>query len=94
VVTLAGETEDEEEWFERYLVDPRTGEIRGRLDAPLAHQYDFELLGYAGTGSGGRLCRRPVREDRGAKQTMTFVLTADVAAFSDSVERSVAGIAW
>ncbi|MEV6816486.1 hypothetical protein [Micromonospora sp. NPDC051296] len=45
VVTVAGETEDEQEWFERYLVDPRTGEIRGRLDAPSAHQYDFEPLG-------------------------------------------------
>jgi hypothetical protein len=45
VVTLAGETQNEEEWFERYLVDPRTGEVRGRIDVPSAHQYDFEPLG-------------------------------------------------
>ncbi|GAA3392745.1 hypothetical protein [Cryptosporangium minutisporangium] len=45
VVTVAGETENEEEWFERYLVDPHTGEIRRRLDAPSGHPYDFEPLG-------------------------------------------------
>jgi hypothetical protein len=45
VVTVSGEGEDEQVWFERYLVDPRTGEVRGRLDTPSAHAFDFEPLG-------------------------------------------------
>jgi hypothetical protein len=45
VVTVSGETEDERWWFERYLVDPHTGEIRRRLDAPSADENDFEPLG-------------------------------------------------
>jgi len=45
VITLAGETDDEQEWFERYLVDPHAGNILGRLDAPSTGQYDFEPLG-------------------------------------------------
>ncbi|MCU1423597.1 MAG: hypothetical protein JWN36_3248 [Microbacteriaceae bacterium] len=60
VVTVAGETEDEEEWFHRYLVDPHTGEIRRRLDVPSAHQYDFEPLGdgsWLSTTDDGRLRR-------------------------------------
>ena len=60
VVTVAGETEHEEEWFERYLVDPHTGEVHRRLDAPSAHQYDFEPLGdgsWLSTTDDGRLRR-------------------------------------
>jgi hypothetical protein len=60
VVTVAGETEDEEEWFERYLVDPHTGEVRRRLDTPSAHQYDIEPLGdgsWLSTTDDGRLRR-------------------------------------
>ncbi|WP_238012135.1 hypothetical protein KZZ52_14195 [Dactylosporangium sp. AC04546] len=64
VVTVAGETEDEEEWFHRYLVDPYTGEIRRRLDAPSAHQYDFEPLGdgsWLSTTDDGRLRRHTLK---------------------------------
>ncbi|MET8146851.1 hypothetical protein ACIBSW_14285 [Actinoplanes sp. NPDC049668] len=60
VVTVAGETEDEEEWFERYLVDPHTGEVGRRLDAPSAHQHDFEPLGdgsWLSTTDAGQLRR-------------------------------------
>jgi hypothetical protein len=45
VLTVAGETGDEQEWYERHLVDPATGRVRGRLDAPSAGPYDFTPLG-------------------------------------------------
>jgi hypothetical protein len=64
VITVAGESEDQDEWFERYLVDPRTGEIRRRLDAPSAHQYDFEPLGdgsWLSTTDDGRLRRHTLK---------------------------------
>jgi hypothetical protein len=65
VVTVAGETENEEEWFERYLVDPHTGEIRRRLDAPSAHQYDFIPLGdgsWLSTTDDGQHRRHTLKE--------------------------------
>ncbi|MGI5239618.1 hypothetical protein [Dactylosporangium sp. CA-139066] len=34
VVTVAGETEDEEEWLQRYLVNPHTGAVLGRFESP------------------------------------------------------------
>jgi hypothetical protein len=45
VVTVAGETGDEQQWYERHLVDPVTGRVRGRLDAPSAGPDDFIALG-------------------------------------------------
>ncbi|MFG3420865.1 hypothetical protein [Micromonospora sp. NPDC048063] len=45
IVTVIGEADDEEEWLERYIVDPRTGEVRGQMAPFSAEQYDFEPLG-------------------------------------------------
>ncbi|MFE9850440.1 hypothetical protein ACFYPN_16735 [Streptomyces sp. NPDC005576] len=45
VVTLAGETEDEEEWFRHYRVDARSGNIRAALDAHSGNPYDLQPLG-------------------------------------------------
>ncbi|RZU76562.1 hypothetical protein EV384_5227 [Micromonospora kangleipakensis] len=46
VVTVVGEDEEtEQEWHRHHLVDVRTGEIRGVLDAPTRNSYDLEPLG-------------------------------------------------
>lgn len=44
VVTLAGETDDEE-WHRHYRIDLRTGQSRGRFEAHSRDSYDFEPLG-------------------------------------------------
>ncbi|MFJ7909245.1 hypothetical protein [Kitasatospora sp. NPDC096204] len=45
VATLVGETEDEQDWFGHYLVDARSGRIRGGFDAHTAEPYDVLPLG-------------------------------------------------
>lgn len=45
VVTLTGETEDEQEWFRHYRVDARTGQVRAELDAHSENPYDIQPLG-------------------------------------------------
>ncbi|WP_433476801.1 hypothetical protein ACQPZP_06925 [Spirillospora sp. CA-142024] len=45
IVTVGGETEDEEDWHQHYLVDLRTGGVQDSLDAHSRNAYDFEPLG-------------------------------------------------
>ncbi|WP_329118197.1 hypothetical protein [Streptomyces sp. NBC_01465] len=45
VVTLVGETEDEQEWFRHYRVDARTGQVGAEFDARSEHPYDIRPLG-------------------------------------------------
>ncbi|MER6349878.1 hypothetical protein ACWC10_03470 [Streptomyces sp. NPDC001595] len=45
VVTVGGETEDEQEWFRHYRVDVRSGQVRGEFDARSQHPYDIRPLG-------------------------------------------------
>ncbi|NML52560.1 hypothetical protein HHL19_17925 [Streptomyces sp. R302] len=60
VVTLAGETEEGEEWFRFHLVDVRTGTIGGEATAiEAAHCYDLQPL-----GDGTWLTDGPVRHHR------------------------------
>ncbi|MFD9126943.1 hypothetical protein [Kitasatospora sp. NPDC059571] len=45
IVTIAGETEDEQEWFRHYRVDARAGRVRAEFDARGDHPYDLRPLG-------------------------------------------------
>ncbi|MFF6806140.1 hypothetical protein [Streptomyces sp. NPDC012616] len=45
IVTLGGETEDEEEWFRHYRVDARSGQVRTGFDARTDNPYDMRPLG-------------------------------------------------
>lgn len=45
IITLIGETEDEQEWCRRYRVDAHSGLVRGEFDARTADPYDFHPLG-------------------------------------------------
>ncbi|MFD5657764.1 hypothetical protein [Streptomyces hirsutus] len=45
IVTLAGETEDEQEWFRHYRVDVRSGQVRAEFDAHAENPYDILPLG-------------------------------------------------
>ncbi|MFE6749898.1 hypothetical protein ACFVGM_28895 [Kitasatospora purpeofusca] len=45
LVTVVGETEDEEEWFRHYRVDARSGRVRGEFDAQGTDPYDIHPLG-------------------------------------------------
>ncbi|MEU6312661.1 hypothetical protein [Streptomyces sp. NPDC047014] len=45
VVTLARETEEEQEWFRHYRVDSGSGRILGEFDSHAEHPYDIQLLG-------------------------------------------------
>ncbi|MFF8271650.1 hypothetical protein ACF059_30335 [Streptomyces sp. NPDC016562] len=45
VVTLGGESEDEEEWFRYHLVDVNTGLIGGEIAVAVTNPYELELLG-------------------------------------------------
>ncbi|MCX5264672.1 hypothetical protein [Streptomyces sp. NBC_00199] len=45
VVTLGGETEDEEEWFRHYRVDARSGQVRSEFHARTDDPYDLRPLG-------------------------------------------------
>ncbi|MFE9927074.1 hypothetical protein ACFYQA_37800 [Streptomyces sp. NPDC005774] len=45
IVTLAGETEDEEEWFRHYRVDVSSGQVQTAFDAHGENPYDIRPLG-------------------------------------------------
>jgi hypothetical protein len=45
IVTVAGETEDEQEWHQHYLIDLRTGGVGDRLDAHSENAYDLQPTG-------------------------------------------------
>ncbi|MFJ5304244.1 hypothetical protein [Streptomyces sp. NPDC088350] len=45
IVTLAGETEDEQEWFRHYRVDVRSGQVRTEFDARTDNPYGIQPLG-------------------------------------------------
>ncbi|MFD5323695.1 hypothetical protein [Streptomyces sp. NPDC127092] len=45
VVTLGGESSDEEEWFRHHLVDVRTGAPHGELAVEVSHAYELVPLG-------------------------------------------------
>lgn len=45
IVTLVGETEDEQEWSRHYRVDVRTGQVEGEFEARTDNPYDFRPLG-------------------------------------------------
>ncbi|MFC0552741.1 hypothetical protein ACFFHJ_17785 [Planotetraspora thailandica] len=45
IVAIAGETEDEEEWFRHYSVDLRSGQIEGEFEGHAEDPYDVEPLG-------------------------------------------------
>ncbi|MEV5543316.1 hypothetical protein AB0L13_41495 [Saccharopolyspora shandongensis] len=45
IVTIGGETEDEQEWYRHHLVDARTGQVHGTLGTQTRDAYDIEPLG-------------------------------------------------
>ncbi|MFD4874946.1 hypothetical protein ACFWOB_16530 [Streptomyces sp. NPDC058420] len=45
IVSLVGETEDEQEWFRHYSVDARSGQVRAEFDAHAENAYDVQPLG-------------------------------------------------
>ncbi|CAL9675687.1 hypothetical protein SUDANB15_07744 (plasmid) [Streptomyces sp. enrichment culture] len=45
IVTLAGETEDEQEWFRLYRVDVSSGQVQAEFDAHAENPYDIQPLG-------------------------------------------------
>lgn len=45
IVTLVGETEDEQEWSRHYRVDVRTGQVEVEFEARTDNPYDFRPLG-------------------------------------------------
>ncbi|MDX3636941.1 hypothetical protein OG920_45240 [Streptomyces europaeiscabiei] len=45
IVTLVGETEDEQEWFRHYRVDVRSGQVQAAFDAHAENPYDIQPLG-------------------------------------------------
>lgn len=59
VVTLAGETEDGEDWFRCHVVDVRTGNVGGDIATGSAHPYDMQFL-----GDGSWITDGPVRRFR------------------------------
>ncbi|MCP2324160.1 hypothetical protein HDA40_002667 [Hamadaea flava] len=45
IVSIGGETEDEQQWHQHHLVDARTGQVHGTLDIQTRDAYDLEPLG-------------------------------------------------
>ncbi|MFF5210165.1 hypothetical protein [Streptosporangium sp. NPDC000396] len=45
IVTVGGETEDEEEWFRHYRVNLRSGQVGAEFTGNAEHLYDLEPLG-------------------------------------------------
>lgn len=45
IVTVGGETEDEQEWFRAYRVDLRSGQVGAEFDGQAEEIHDLELLG-------------------------------------------------
>ncbi|MGW4877751.1 hypothetical protein ACWEPI_14440 [Streptomyces sp. NPDC004262] len=61
VVTLAGETEDEQEWFRHYRVDALSGQVRAVFEAHTDNPYDIQPLGdgsWLTTDTSGHPVRR------------------------------------
>ncbi|MGC5396994.1 hypothetical protein ACPXCP_14755 [Streptomyces sp. DT20] len=61
VVTLGGESQDEEEWSRHHLVDVRTGTLSGELTVGVSNPYELVLLGdgsWLTGGPGGSPVRR------------------------------------
>lgn len=63
VVTLAGETEEGEDWFRCHLVDVRTGAAGGEIATESAHAYDMQFL-----GDGSWITDGPVRRFRSEQE--------------------------
>jgi hypothetical protein len=45
IVTIAGETQDEQEWFRRYRVNLRSGQVEAEFDGHAEDPYNLEPLG-------------------------------------------------
>lgn len=61
VVTLGGETEDEEEWFRHHLVDVHTATLGGEIAAEVTNPYELTPLGdgsWLAPGPDGHPSRR------------------------------------
>ncbi|MFE4859812.1 hypothetical protein [Streptomyces sp. NPDC056670] len=53
IVTVGGESQDEEEWFRHHLVDVRTGTLSGELTVEVSNPYELVLLGDDSWLTGG-----------------------------------------
>ncbi|MFI2209486.1 hypothetical protein [Streptomyces sp. NPDC020141] len=68
IVTLGGESEDEEDWFRYYLVDVRTGTLSGEITVEATNPYELVPLGdgsWLTDGPDGRPVRRSPERGRG-----------------------------
>ncbi|MEU5958267.1 hypothetical protein [Streptomyces sp. NPDC047525] len=63
IVTLGGESQDEDEWFRYHLVDLRTGTISGEFNVAVNHPYELVPLG-DGSCLTGAPTGHPVRWPR------------------------------
>jgi hypothetical protein len=45
IVTIAKETEDEQEWFRHYRVNLRSGQVEAEFDGHAENPYDLQPLG-------------------------------------------------
>ncbi|WP_433887475.1 hypothetical protein [Streptomyces sp. CA-111067] len=62
VVTLGGESQDEEEWFRHHLIDVRTGTLSGEITVEATNPYELVPLGdgsWLTNGPDGAPVRRP-----------------------------------
>ncbi|MFD8638441.1 hypothetical protein [Streptomyces sp. NPDC059533] len=62
IVTLGGESEDEEEWFRHHLVDVVSGTVGGEIAVEATNPYEVEPLGdgsWLTAGPDGHPIRRP-----------------------------------
>jgi hypothetical protein len=53
IVTLGGESQDEEEWFRYHLVDVRTGTLSGEFTVVVSNPYELVPLGDGSWLTGG-----------------------------------------
>ncbi len=53
IVTLGGESQDEEEWFRYHLVDVRTGTLSGEFTVEASNPYELVPLGDGSWLTGG-----------------------------------------
>jgi hypothetical protein len=53
IVTLGGESQDEEEWFRHHLVDVRTGTLSGEFTVEASNPYELVPLGDGSWLTGG-----------------------------------------
>lgn len=62
IITLGGESQDEEEWFRHHLVDVRMGTLSGEFTVEVSNPYELVPLGdgsWLTGGAGGDLVGRP-----------------------------------